>query len=77
MTCMKQFLVQLGVPGDRYGTHSFRRGGATFALESGIPLDVISIMGDWKSDALFLYLHMPITQRLAAQWVLASQLPLH
>ena len=77
MLCMKQLLVKLGVPADRYGTHSFRRGGATFALESGVPLDVISIMGDWKSDALFLYLHMPFSQRLAAQRVIASHLPLH
>ena len=54
----------------------FGRSGATFALESGVPLDVISIMGDWKSDALFLYLHMPFAQRLAAQRVITTHLPM-
>ena len=65
---------ELGVPPDLYGTHSFRRGGASFALEAGVPLDTISLLGDWKSDAMFLYLHMPLSQRVAAQRVMASHL---
>lgn len=75
MEFLKQSLLRLGIPAVQYGSHSFRRGGASFALESGVPLDVISIMGDWKSDSLFLYLHMPYSQRLAAQQTLTKHLP--
>ena len=56
MSFMKQILVELGIPPHRYGTHSFRWGGASFALEAGVRLNVISLMGDWKSDAMYLYL---------------------
>ena len=74
MTCMKSILLQLGISPDLYGTHSFRRGGATYALEAGVSLDTISLLGDWKSDAMFLYLHMPLSQRVAAQQVMTTRL---
>ena len=67
MSFMKQILVELGLPSNQYGTHSFRRGGTSFALQAGVPLDVISLMGDWKSDAMNLYLHMPLSQRISTQ----------
>lgn len=74
MGSMKQRLIELGVDPALYGTHSFRRGGATFALEAGVPLDTISLLGDWKSDAMYLYLHLPLAQRLAAQRTITSYL---
>jgi len=72
MSLLKFLLLQLGLNPSEYGTHSFRRGGASFALEAGVPLDTISILGDWKSDSIFLYLHMPLTQRLSAKRTMAS-----
>jgi hypothetical protein len=33
-----------------YGTHSFRRFGATLARTQGIPDDMIKLMGRWQSD---------------------------
>lgn len=74
MSFMKKVLTELGCSTSQYGTHSFRRGGATFALEAGVPLDVISLLGDWKSDSMFLYLHMPLAQRFSAQRLMASHL---
>ena len=82
MTCLHKVLQEVGLPASSFGSHSFRRGGggggcggATYALlQAGVPLDVISVMGDWKSDAVFLYLHMPLSQRLAAQRTIASTL---
>ena len=71
---MKQVLSQIGISPDRYGSHSFRRGGATYALEAGVPLDTISLLRDWKSDAMFLYLHMPLSQRIQAQRTMSSRL---
>ena len=72
MTCMKHCLTELGIKPDPYGTHSFCRGGATFALEAGVSLDTISLLGDWKSDAVFLYLNMPLSSRFSAQQTMAS-----
>ncbi|KAK7485543.1 hypothetical protein BaRGS_00023231 [Batillaria attramentaria] len=36
-------------------SHSFRRGGATWALSCGVPGEVIKVMGDWKSSAYLAY----------------------
>ena len=72
MACLKSHLSRSGLPPGQYGSHSFRRGGATFALEAGVPLDSIAVMGDWKSDAMYLYLHMPLSQRLRAQQSISS-----
>jgi len=75
MELLHIFISEIGLSPRDYGTHSFRRGGASFALDSGIPLDTIALMGDWKSDAMYLYLHMPLSQRLSAQRTIASHLP--
>ena len=36
--------------------HSFRRGGACWALSQNIPGEIIEIMGDWKSTVYMSYL---------------------
>lgn len=41
---------------DRYSGHSLRRGNATFALQCGLPVDLIKIQGDWKSNCVETYL---------------------
>lgn len=58
---LKQLLASVGLASDRYGTHSLRRGGATWMLVSGVPLDMVKVLGDWKSDAVYQYLK-PQTQ---------------
>lgn len=72
MNILQAHLSRSGLPYRQYGSHSFRRGGASFALEAGVSLDSIAIMGDWKSDAMYLYLHMPLSQRLRAQHSISS-----
>ena len=72
MHSLQFFLTRLGLNSSQYGSHSFRRGGASLALEAGVPLDTIAVMGDWKSDAVYLYLHMPLSQRLRAQHSITS-----
>lgn len=65
-------LSQLGYPGSRYGTHSLRRGGATWLLLSGVPLPIIKILGDWKSDCVMRYIkprassHLDILNKVCA-----------
>ena len=39
-----------------YGTHTFRRFGATYAKCQGIPDDLIKLMGRWVSDCWQRYL---------------------
>lgn len=40
----------------RYSSHSLRIGGATAAMQGGATLEQIKAVGDWKSDAVLLYL---------------------
>ena len=77
MGMLKEFIKEIGLAPNDYGTHSFRRGGASFALEAGVSLESISILGDWKSDAMYLYLQVPLSQRLSAQRCMASHLTSH
>ena len=49
-------LGQLGVDVTSYSGHSFRRGGASFALECGVPSELIQAQGDWRSDVYLSYL---------------------
>ena len=72
MHSLQFFLTRLGLNSSQYSSHFFRRGGASLALEAGVPLDTIAVMGDWKSDAVYLYLHMPLSQRLRAQHSITS-----
>ena len=53
---LRQCLSQLGYPAEKYSGHSFRRGGATLALQCGLPVDLIKIQGDWNSNAYERYL---------------------
>ena len=57
---LRGLLARLGLPHQRYAGHSFRRGGATYALQAGLPADVIMQLGDWKSDAYRAYLDIPL-----------------
>ena len=49
-------LRDLGYPASKYSGHSFRRGGASFALQCGLPSDLIKLQGDWNSNAYERYL---------------------
>ena len=38
---VKNTLLKAGINADDYSGHSFRRGGATFAMKSGVPFPLI------------------------------------
>ena len=46
----------MGIDSSKYSGHSFRRGGASFALECGVPVDLIQSQGDWRSNAYQSYI---------------------
>ena len=55
--------------------HSFRRGGATWAFQAGMPGELIQICGDWASDAHKLYLEFSMEDKLDLAALLVRHLP--
>ena len=56
-------LAACGLPANSYSGHSLRRGGASYALECGLPVDLINLQGDWNSNAYERYLHPSLNLR--------------
>ena len=69
---LRSALHALGLPARDYACHSFRRGGASFAFQAGLPVELIKILGDWHSDAVLLYLTVPLSVRLESINVIAK-----
>lgn len=63
---LKKSLQQCGVDSSMYSGHSFRRGGATFALNCGVPGHYIKLQGDWLSNAYERYLDTSLQYKLIA-----------
>jgi len=59
----KKLVSVLGLDPKNFSPHSFRRGGATYAFQAGVPEHLIHIHGDWRSDAYKLYLALPLSTR--------------
>ena len=66
LTKLKSCLSSLGHDTSLYAGHSFRQGGASFAFQTGVPVELIKMLGDWKSDSVLLYLSVPLNIRLQA-----------
>ena len=49
-------LNAIGLDASKYTWHSLHRGGASFALQCGLPVDLIKVQGDWRSNACDRYL---------------------
>ena len=43
--------------------HSFRKAGATWAFQHGVPLEHIKSHGTWVSDAVYTYLHASVSTK--------------
>ena len=43
-----------------YNSHSLRRGGCSYLLSCGVPLEAIKAIGDWKSLAVFDYMQQDL-----------------
>lgn len=60
---LRSCLTTIGFDASKYSGHSFRRGGATFALQCGLPIELIKIQGDWRSNACERYLQPSFEMR--------------
>jgi hypothetical protein len=63
--CLQQHLQHCGVDPSSYSGHSFRRGGASWAFDSGLPGELVQVLGDWKSDSYKLYVTMDNSAKMA------------
>lgn len=77
MVKLRGCLGKLGINQKDYAGHSFRRGGATWALSSNMPGEVIKLLGDWKSDAYMCYIEVPLLSRVEHARHFAKGLPTH
>ena len=63
-TAVKAVMQAAGRDPDRYGAHSLRIGAATAALASGVPPQLIRLMGRWSSDVYEIYCRMSLQSAL-------------
>ena len=67
-------LTAIGADSSAFSPHSFRRGGATFTFDCGLPPELIKLHRDWRSDAYLVYLEMTNHQKRAAVTAMAHTL---
>jgi len=64
VSSLRGLLERAGINSKGFSGHSFRRGGASFAFQAGVPGELIQLHGDWRSDAYLKYLSIPLQHRL-------------
>lgn len=72
---LKSLLQTITGDSASFAAHSFRRGGASWALQQGIPGEVIRVLGDWKSMAYLSYITVPLEVRCRALSTFSENLP--
>jgi len=71
---LRKVLSHAGFPANKFSCHSFRLGGASYAFCCGAPVELISLQGDWSSDAVLLYIAQPLEQRLSVAKLIAQNI---
>ena len=67
-------LCPAGLKPTQYSGNSFCRGGATYAFRCGASVELISLQGDWSSDALLLYIAIPLERRISMAYLIAQNI---
>ena len=62
---IKELIGKTGREPDLYSSHSFRRGGCSWAFKSGVSTDLIQHHGDWLSDCYKNYLTFDFGEKLS------------
>ena len=75
LSLLKKSLTTVLGDATEYTAHSFRRGGASWALQQGIPSEVVRLLGDWQSMAYLAYLQVPLVHRCSALMTFSQNLP--
>lgn len=74
MSSLKALCETIGLKSTKYSTHSFRRGGATWAFSRGASGELIKTHGDWKSIAYEKYLDFSFDQKLLVGLLMTKNL---
>lgn len=69
---LRHLLRLAGLEPKGYSGHSFRRGGASFALGCGVAGELIMNHGDWRSNAYLRYLDHSVQDRALVSRVMAD-----
>lgn len=72
----KEMARMVGLDPSQVSGHSFRRGGATFAFQAGVPDILIQRQGDWRSTCYREYVVTSKAQALAATRQMFAALPM-
>ena len=71
---LKYWLEKAGVSeAKKYGFHSLRAGAATESARQGVSERLIKLHGNWKSDAVRVYMRAGIQERLQASSALGKR----
>ena len=68
---LKSIITRVGIPADRYSTHSFRIGAATTAANNGLSDLALKTLGRWSSDAYNTYIRSNISDLRKSQQALS------
>lgn len=74
---IKSLIAAIGLDPSDYSSHSQRRGGATYAFQSGVAATLIKIAGDWSSDAFEVYLTLGAAEKLRCTHAMLTMLYRH
>ena len=69
---LRKKLSDIGLPSMDFSSHSFRRGGATWAFKCAVPGELIQQHGDWASAAYLAYLDFSLEQKALVSMKLAE-----
>jgi hypothetical protein len=69
---LKVILKEANVSPVHFSSHSFRRGGATFAFKCQIPGEIVKLLGGWHSDCYLEYIDIPFKTRNKAARLMAK-----
>lgn len=62
---LKKLIEATGRDSKLYSSHSFRRGGASWAFSCKVPSELIQLFGDWRSDAYKQYLKFTLNDKIS------------
>lgn len=68
----RQLLSKVGWRATSFSLRSLRIGGASWAFKCGVPVELIKIQGDWKSDTYQRYLRIDTESRAQTATTMAS-----
>lgn len=71
---LKYLTSKLGLAQEYFSSHSLRRGGCTYLAQQGASIEEIRRRGDWKSDSVYKYIKLPLSDRIISDMRVAKVL---